>query len=47
MNTRVQNTEEHITDSLPGRLVDPDQYRPLLPAESELAHQQLRHYRIV
>ena len=35
-----QNTEEQITDSLPDRLVNPDQYRPLLPVEGELASQQ-------
>jgi len=46
INAKGQNTEEHITDSLPDRLVNPDQYRPLLPAESELAHQQLRQYGI-
>ena len=39
-NARGQNTEQLITDSLPDRLVHPDQYRPLLPAESEFAHQQ-------
>jgi len=42
-----QNTEQEITDSLPDRLVNSDQYRPLLPAEGELPHQQLSHYRIV
>jgi len=43
MNTRSgQNTGQQITDSLPDRLVNPDQYscRPLLPVESELIHQQ-------
>jgi len=37
---RGQNTEPQITDSLPDRLVNPDQYRLLLPVEGELAHQQ-------
>jgi len=41
-NTRGQNT-----DSLPDRLVNPDQYRPLLPAECELPHQHLRYYGVV
>ena len=36
-NARGQNTEQQVTDSLPDRLVNPDQYRPL---EGELAHQQ-------
>ena len=37
-----QNTEQQVTDSLPDRLVNPDEYRPLLPVEGdpELAHQQ-------
>ena len=35
-----QNTEPQVTDSLPGRLINPDQYRPILPVEGELAHQQ-------
>ena len=35
-----QNTEQQVTDSLPDRLVNPDQYRPILPVEGELAHQQ-------
>ena len=35
-----QNTEQQIADSLPHRLVNPDQYRPLLPVEGELAYQQ-------
>jgi len=39
-NAKGQNTEQQITDSLPDRLVNPDQYRPLLPVEGELAHQQ-------
>jgi len=43
MNKRSgQNTGQQITDSLPDRLVNPDQYscRPLLPVESELIYQQ-------
>ena len=41
-NARGQNTEQQVTDSLPDRMVNPDQYRPLLPVEGdpELAHQQ-------
>ena len=41
-NARDQNTEQQIPDSLPDRLVNPDEYRPLLPVEGdpELAHQQ-------
>ena len=39
-NARGQNTEEQITDSLPDRLVNPDQYRSLPPVEGELIHQQ-------
>jgi len=35
-----QNTGQQITDSLPDRLANPDHYRPLLPVEGELAHQQ-------
>ena len=37
---RGQNTGQLITDSLPDRLVNPDQYRPLLAVEGELANQQ-------
>ena len=39
-NPKEQNSEEQITDSLPDRLVNPDQYRQLLPVEGELAHHQ-------
>ena len=39
-NVKGQNTEQQVTDSLPDRLVNPDQYRPLLPVEGELASQQ-------
>ena len=46
-NVKGQNTEQQVTDSLPDRLVNPDQYSPLLPAEGELPHQQLSHYGIV
>ena len=41
------NTRGQKTDSLPDRLVNPDQYRPLLPAECELPHQHSRYYRVV
>ena len=37
---RGQNTGQQITHSVPERLVNPDQYRPLLPVEVELVNQQ-------
>jgi len=35
---RGQNTGQLITASLPDRLVNPDQYRPLLAVEGELTN---------
>jgi len=40
INAEGQNTEQQITNLLPDRLDNPDQYSPLLPVESELAHHQ-------